>query len=225
MSDNIVVIAAHPDDEVLGCGGTISRFVEEGKQVHILFMTDGVSSRDGSDFNREIANRNLAAEKANKLLGTTSFRHLNFPDNQMDSIARLLVIKEIETFISLHKPLKVFTHHFGDVNIDHRVTHDAVIAACRPQPEFCVKELYFFEVLSSTEWQTPDYGRVFCPNLFVDVSKNYLTKINALRAYAHELRSYPHSRSIEAVDAQLKLRGSSVGVDRAEAFVVGRLIL
>lgn len=225
MKNNIVVIVAHPDDEVLGCGGTISRFVKEGNQVHILFMTDGVSSRNSSSLKQEITKRKIAAENANKLLGTTSVRYLNFPDNQMDSITRLEVIKEIEAFISLHKPLRVFTHHCGDVNIDHRVTHDAVIAACRPQPGLSVKELYFFEILSSTEWQTPDYGRTFSPNLFVDVSSSYHDKINALRVYGDELRSYPHSRSVEAVDSQLKLRGSSVGVARAEAFVVGRLLL
>ena len=225
MNNKIAVIAAHPDDEVLGCGGAISRFISEGKEVHVLLMTDGVSARDVLDPGGDVTSRNLASLNANRLLGTTSVRHLNFPDNQMDSISRLLVIKEIEAFIFLHKQLIVFTHHCGDVNIDHRVTHDAVIAACRPQPGFCVKELYFFEVLSSTEWQTPDYGRVFGPNFFVDVSKHYLSKINALKEYDHELRSYPHPRSLEAVDAQLKLRGSSVGVDRAEAFVVGRFIL
>ena len=104
MKNNIVVIVAHPDDEVLGCGGTISRFVKEGNQVHILFMTDGVSSRNSSSLKQEKTKRKIAAENANKLLGTTSVRYLNFPDNQMDSITRLKVIKEIEAFISLHKP-------------------------------------------------------------------------------------------------------------------------
>ena len=225
MNNKIAVIAAHPDDEVLGCGGAIARFICEGKEVHILFMTDGVGARDISDPGGDVTSRNLASLNANRLLGTTSVQHLNFPDNQMDSVSRLSVIKEIEAFIFLHKPMVVFTHHCGDVNIDHRITHDAVIAACRPQPGFFVKELYFFEVLSSTEWQTPDYGRVFCPSFFVDVSKHYLNKIDALKKYDYELKSYPHPRSLEAVDAQLKVRGSSVGVDRAEAFVVGRLIL
>ena len=223
----IVVIAAHPDDEVIGCGGSIARFRQEGKDVHILLMTDGVSSRN-QDPNHvnidDVTDRNNHSEKANKILGTSSVTYLNFPDNMMDSVSMLSVVKEIESFLEKHKPDIVFTHHSGDVNIDHRIVHDAVIVACRPQPGYYVKELLFFEIASSSEWQSNSFNKPFLPNMFIDISSTIQKKADALNEYEIETREFPHPRSIEAIKALSKWRGSNVGVSNAESFMIGRMI-
>lgn len=228
MTNAVVVIAAHADDEVLGCGGTIARFVAEGHPVHVLILGDGVSSRSDSRSVEDVsalAQRNAAAETANKILGTDMLTQLSLPDNRMDGLGLLDVVKIVESFINKHQPTTVLTHHAGDVNIDHRVVHDAVIAACRPQPSFPVRELLFFEVASSTEWRPPSSGVMFNPNYFVDISAHLETKIRALEAYREELRSFPHPRSVEAVEALARWRGSSIGFNAAEAFILGRKVI
>ncbi len=225
MSKVVAVIVAHPDDEVLGCGGTIARMASEGCTVHVLIMADGESSRMdycGKFDKGSISRRNESALQATKILGCMSTEQLALPDNRMDSISLLDVIKLIEIFIKKHSPEIVFTHHKGDVNIDHRIVHDAVVVACRPQPDCSVKELLFFEVPSSTEWRPPGSDASFCPNWFVDITKTIDLKLDALLAYKNELRTFPHPRSIEAIKALGVWRGSSVGVPIAEAFVLGR---
>ena len=225
--NTIVVIAAHPDDEVLGVGGTMARLINEGKEVHVLLMTDGVSSRneDSEIFDKEdIQNRHSDSENANKILGTSSVTYLHFPDNMMDTVSMLVIVKEIESFLQKHKPSIVFTHHSGDVNIDHRVVHDAVIAACRPQPGFFVKELLFFEIASSSEWQPSSFNRPFVPNMFIDISSTIHQKLTALKEYKMELREFPHPRSIQAIESLSKWRGATVGISNAESFIIGRKI-
>lgn len=145
-----------------------------------------------------------------------------FPDNRMDSVDLLDVVKQVERHIAAFRPGTVFTHHAGDVNIDHRVIHDAVIAACRPQPGFPVRELLFFEVASSTEWRPPASAEAFHPNWFVDITHTLKTKMEALEAYRHEMRDFPHPRSLQAMEALARWRGASVGMEAAEAFVLGR---
>jgi len=228
MSKVVVVIAAHPDDEVLGCGGTIARMAGEGCLVHVLLMGDGETSRiDLPEMidAHQIKVRNSASLSAGSILGCTSVTQLAFPDNRMDSIALLDVVKHIEAFILKYTPEVVFTHHSGDVNIDHRIVHDAVIAACRPQPKFSIREIFFFEVPSSTEWRPPSSGEHFCPNWFVDISETLDIKVQALKAYQDELRPFPHPRSLKSVEALATWRGASVGVTAAEAFVLGRKII
>jgi len=228
MRERIVVIAAHPDDEVLGCGGTLARLSTEGHQVHILLMADGESSRgDGEQpvDSELLSARNAAAETACRILGCTSVETLNLPDNRLDGLERLDVIKRIEHFIECCQPSIVFTHHAGDVNIDHCVVHDAVIAACRPQPEHPVKELLFFEVPSSTEWRPPGSAITFAPNLFYDISTTFTLKLKALQVYESELRTFPHTRSLKAVESLAQWRGATVGVEAAEAFVLGRKVI
>lgn len=226
MTSPVAVIAAHPDDEVLGCGGTLARMASEGRKVHILLLADGESSRGGfaelSAGKEAVAARNAAAEKACKILGASSVEVLGLPDNQMDSLVLLDVVKKIESFISCYQPTTVFTHFAGDVNIDHRVVHDAVIAACRPVPEYVVKELLFFEVPSSTEWRPAGSTEAFSPNWFFDISSTLDKKLEALEAYGSELREFPHPRSIKAVSSLAAWRGATVGVAAAESFVLGR---
>ena len=229
MTDAVAVIAAHPDDEVLGCGGTIARMAKEGRAVHLLLMADGESSRSGGGAANidpaRLAMRNDAAERACKILGCASVQCLGLPDNRLDSVDLLDVVKLIEQFIDKYKPLTIFTHHAGDVNIDHQIVHDAVIAACRPQPGFFVRELFFFEVPSSTEWRPPGSSEAFNPNWYCDITETLAAKMEALQAYSSELRAFPHSRSARAIEALACWRGASVGFEAAEAFVLGRKII
>lgn len=221
MSKIVLVVAAHTDDEAIGCAGTIARHIAEGDQVHLLFMTDGVGSRDLQS-NEALARLN-AAHQAAKILGVSSFSNLRFPDNRMDSVSLLDIVKQIETQITEIQPEVIYTHHLGDLNIDHQVTHQAVVTACRPQPGFCVKEIYAFEVLSSTEWQTPGFFP-FIPNFFVDITDFIATKVKTLEAYSVEMRETPHSRSMQHIEVLAKHRGHSIGVHAAEAFMLIRSI-
>lgn len=223
----ILVVAAHPDDEVLGCGGTIARLINEGHQVHILILADGESSRgtDSNSFNKDqIQRRTKAAQKAGSILGCTSVTVYNLPDNRLDGLERLDIINLIEKYINYYSPQSVFTHHSGDVNIDHCLVHDAVITACRPQNNHPVKEIFFFEVPSSSEWRPPGSGLPFHPNYYVDISTTLSIKMRALEEYKTEMRVFPHPRSQKAVEALATWRGSTMGIIAAEAFILGRKI-
>lgn len=228
MTDAILVVAAHPDDEVLGCGGTIAKFTREGRPVHILLLADGETARglSGSAIDqRQVTARKAAAEAACGILGCSSVELLGLPDNRLDSLALLDVVWQIEAVIERHRPAVVLTHQCGDVNIDHRVVHEAVLAACRPQPSHSVRELLFFEVPSSTEWRPPGSAPAFHPNWFVDIGATLALKLAALEAYQAELRPFPHPRSLQAVEALAQWRGATAGVHAAEAFVLGRKII
>lgn len=168
MSKIVLVVAAHADDEVLGCGGTIAKHATSGDKVYVVFMTNGVGSRNAKI--DEIKHRKKASEEAAKILGVSLTKQFDFPDNKMDTVALLDVIQSIEDVISKLQPEIIYTHHIGDLNIDHQITHKAVMTACRPQPDCCVKEIYSFEVPSSTEWQTLGYS-TFIPNAYIDISE------------------------------------------------------
>lgn len=220
-SKTILVVAAHPDDEVLGCGGTILRHVEQGDSVHLLFMTDGIGARNGSQ--TEIEQRKAMATVAGTILGVKSITQKSFPDNRMDTVALLDIVQAIEGEIERLKPSCIYTHHIGDLNIDHQLTHKAVITACRPQPFFCVKEIYAFEVLSATDWSSP-FKDNFIPTCYVDITHHFQAKIAALTAYKSEMRLEPHTRSNTNCENLAKLRGNTIGASYAEAFSVLRLI-
>lgn len=224
MKRRILVIAAHPDDEVLGCGGTIADHVQRGDEVHIMLMGHGLEARGPAPRTGNKAKLALAkaAHRASEILGAASLAMRNFPDNRMDTVALLDVVREVEAALARIVPDTVYTHHCGDVNIDHRRIHEAVVTACRPLPGQPVKTLLFCEVSSSTEWQPPDTAPAFVPNWFVDVSNTLETKCRALEAYASEMRAWPHARSIEAVRHLARWRGATVGIPAAEAFVLGR---
>jgi N-acetylglucosamine malate deacetylase 1 len=219
MNKTILVIAAHSDDEALGCSGVIARHVAEGDKVHLLFMTDGVASRSGSGDGEK---RLTSAQGASKILKVSSFTNLNFPDNQMDSIPLLGIVKEVENKISELQPEIIYTHHIGDLNVDHQITHKAVVTACRPEPDFCVKEIYAFEVLSSTEWNSPSV-KYFSPNVYIDIIDYIDIKRQVLEVYSKEMHQPPHSRSIDNALRLNALRGNSVGMDYAEAFELIRM--
>lgn len=221
---NVLVIAAHPDDEVLGCGGTIARHVANGDTVHILIAAEGATSRPGDDFSEELKNLTTAAHKAAEALGAGEPKLLALPDNKLDTLALLDIVQRIEQAVAIFEPDTIYTHHGGDLNRDHRIIHQAAITACRPLPGSLVRRIYTFEVLSSTEWGSADTGAPFNPVHFVDISNEIQRKKAAFECYAMEMREFPHPRSWEAVEAQMHLRGAAAGLLAAEAFQVVRQI-
>jgi len=230
VNRSVLVIAAHPDDEVLGCGGTMARHAKDGDKVHVVILAEGITSRDQKS-NRENRKKELsalseAARRANEILGVKTVELNDFPDNRMDSLARLEVVRVVEGFIDRFKPDIIYTHHAGDVNVDHRRVHEAVVTACRPMPgNQGVRTLLFFEVASSTEWQPPVSAIPFAPDWFVDVSTTLELKLQALQAYESEMRPWPHSRSVKALEHLARWRGASIGVEAAEAFELGRRLI
>jgi len=223
---NILVVASHPDDEVLGCGGSLAKWAIEGHEVHILIMAEGVTSRDNHidsvSRNEELSMLFEATNDAAAILGSSSVELLKYPDNRMDSVDLLDVVKALEVRINKLQPELVLTHFAKDLNIDHRVTHEAVITACRPQPGQSVERMLSFEVPSSTEWQSPGVEYPFVPNWFEEISGTLALKMKALKAYKSEMRQWPHVRSLQAVEHLARWRGASVGVEAAEAFMLIR---
>jgi LmbE family N-acetylglucosaminyl deacetylase len=222
----ILVVAAHPDDEVLGCGGTIARHIDKGDKVNIVILAEGVTSRDKSRNRKKrlkaINNLSLSAKKSHQILGSKSLKIFDLPDNRMDSVNLLDIVKIIEKEVNLVKPEIIYTHHISDLNIDHSITHRAVVTACRPEPKKSVKKIYCFEVPSSTDWQSVQSDKFFRPNCFIDISKTLQKKLKALKAYKSEMRPWPHSRSFKAVENLARWRGSSAGMKAAEAFIIIR---
>lgn len=228
MAKRVLVVAAHPDDEVLGVGGTILRHTAQGDRVRILIMAEGLTSRAGQrdvdQFHGALEELHDKAKKVGDILGAENVQLFNFPDNRMDGRELLDVVKAVEGEVDQFLPDVVYTHHAGDVNVDHTYTHNAVVTACRSLPGQCVKELYFFETPSSTEWQMQTADKVFLPNMYVDIAEMFSKKMQALELYESEMRDYPHSRSYKAVEILARYRGYAAGIALAEAFSVGRII-
>ena len=224
--NNVLVVAAHPDDEVLGCGGTIAR-LRASANVHMVVLGEGVTSRYVSRRNapKSAVKRLLAqARRAAAELGATSIEFAGLPDNRFDELALLEIVKRVERAIRRRQPQVVYTHHPGDLNIDHQLTFRAVLTATRPVPNCSVKELYTFEVPSSTEWAFHRMESSFRPNVFVDISATLEIKLRAMRRYASEVRTFPHPRSPEALRALAQRWGSVAGVGCAEAFELIRSV-
>jgi LmbE family N-acetylglucosaminyl deacetylase len=220
MTQRILALVAHPDDEVLGAGGTLARHAAEGDDVHIAFLTDGVAARGENKAAAE--RRAMASRRAAAILGAQEPRFLGFPDNRVDRVDLLDVVQAIERVVVESEPSVIYTHHSGDLNIDHVICHRALLTACRPMPGSDVRAIYAMEVPSNTEWAAPSASNVFLPSRFVDISAVQNTKRRALEAYSEEMRPFPHPRSIDALEALAKWRGAAVGLPAAEAFMVLR---
>lgn len=212
---NILVVVAHPDDEVLMCGGTIAKHVAAGDKVFVLMIADGVTSRPGYD-PEDPRRRIEAGSRASQVLGCDG-DVLGWPDQKLDTIPQLDLNQAIERAISKHKPTIVYTHWTRDMNMDHRLVGYACLVACRPGSG--VREVYMGEVPSSTE-----YAGGFNPNMFVDIGDQMDLKLEALRCYEGELREDNHPRSLFAIGALAQLRGAGVGVAAAEAFESFRVL-
>lgn len=218
MTERVLAVVSHPDDESLGPGATLAKHIAAGDSVSIVIMADGLSSRGGVN-TASIAARHGACRAACKILGTEDVYIHQFADNMMDNVALLEVVKFVERHVERVKPTVVYTHWKGDMNVDHRITHEAVNVACRPAPGCTVRKLLYFEVPCSTAW-----GEWFAPDYYVPVEDHMETKMAACEVYADELRPYPHPRSREAIRNLALMRGAYVGMPYAEAFVVGRVI-
>lgn len=225
MKKRILVVAAHPDDEVLGCGGTIAKYSKEGSKIYTLILGEGITSRDEARIREEregiIKTLKADARKANSIIGVEDIFIHDLPDNRFDTVALLDCVKIIEKIKDKVRPEVIYTHHGGDLNIDHRITYNAVLTACRPTKDEMVKEIYSFEVPSSTEWT---YPCTFNPNIFIDISETIDKKVEALKIYKTELRDFPHPRSEEAVRAIATRWGSISGLRAAEAFEAIRIV-
>jgi LmbE family N-acetylglucosaminyl deacetylase len=225
---NILVIVAHPDDEVLGCGGTIARHTINGEKCYVLIMAEGITSRDvtrNHDLRKDkIQELRIQTEQAGRILGVDGIEFNSFPDNRMDGVDLLDVVKKIEEAIDKYRPEIIYTHHFGDLNIDHQITAKAVETATRPVKGDSVKEIYSFETPSSTEWAFANPNHHFRPNCYTEIEKTLSKKIEAFECYHGEKRTYPHPRSSEALANLAKTRGAEVGLKAAEAFTLIRKI-
>lgn len=223
MNKSILVIAAHPDDETIGCGGAILRHVSEGDNVNIITLTDGVSSRKSSK-SKDNKIRNKAAKDAIDILGATWIGAGNFSDNNMDSIPLLEIIKYIESFKENFYPDIIYTHSPSDLNIDHTIAAKATLTAFRPEPKESYSEIRFFEIASSTDFSSKQLDKKFEPNLFINIECFIQKKIAALKCYDLEMRDYPHSRSYRKIESLAEYRGAQSGLASAEAFEVARKI-
>jgi len=221
VSEKILVVAAHPDDEILGCGATIAKKIKREKaEVSILILSKGVLSRNKIKNKHKLINNNLnSAKKANKFLGVKKIKILDFKDNEFDNYTKLKIIKKIELEINRFKPNTIYTHFNGDLNIDHQVVSECVITATRPVNNSNLNKIFFFEVLSSTDFSF-SIKKKFEPNHFENIEEFIDFKIKALKFYENEMKKFPHSRSIENILNLSKLRGSQMFKKHAEAFML-----
>ncbi|WP_016939520.1 PIG-L deacetylase family protein [Nitrosopumilus sp. SJ] len=230
-----LVVAAHPDDEVLGMGGTIKKLTRAGNDIKIVIMATGITSRRSTNYKNsnsyeideqtsktmktQIEKLRQDAIRSSKILGVKKIEFEDFPDNEMDIVSNLEITKRIEKSIFDFKPDTVFTHSQYDVNVDHRAIFNATITATRPKQKSTVKEVISFEVPSSTEWYFPSR---FSPNIFVDIHKELPFKLKALKEYKTELEKFPHPRSLESLEIISKRWGTVSGYLSAEAFYLVR---
>ena len=228
MKKKILIICSHPDDEILGCGGTIAKNVKMGNKVAVIYTHEGSSARytnyKSLSSKKDIRTRKEMAIKASKYLKYDILKFYNNINLQNEKNFQLRLVKSLIKDINKYKPDTIFTHHSNDLNSDHGYTFEAVINACRPTANFFVKELILFEVVSSTDWAFPNQGKQFIPNLFIDIKKYFVKKIKALQFYDAEMRNFPNSRSYKGLEHLGKYRGGQVGFEVCEAFKIIRKV-
>lgn len=226
----IMVVVAHPDDELLGLGATMHKLINNyGVKTHVVILGEGITSRsdnrDPDKWKIELEEHRQNVHAAKNVIGYHSVNLYDFPDNRFDTIALLDLVKVIEKEKNAFRPDMIFTHHGGDLNVDHQRTFDAVMTSTRPMVGETVNSIIAFETASSTEWRASTDPRYFNPNLFISLEKgNIEAKVRAMECYQFERRNYPHPRSPEALDIQSKRWAIAVGVAYAEAFQIVRLI-
>jgi len=222
---NILCVVAHPDDEVLGVGGTLARHTASGDDVHVCILSDGVASRHeeiDSKVREQIERRRDRARKACENLGVKSTSFYQFPDNEFDSVPLLDIVQTIEDEIEEHDPDVVYTHHYGDLNIDHELTSRATVTATRPLKESRINKVLAFETLSATEWSTPSPENAFQPQHFVNIEETLEAKLAGLSVYEDELRDAPHPRTVDTIRQNAHVWGAKAGIPAAEPFEVLR---
>lgn len=223
MNKTILIVAAHPDDEVLGCFATVAKLIQSGYTAYTLIMSGGKTSRGGaSKHELELLQQEMIT--ANSLIGIHQVFTADFPDNAFDSVPLLDIVKKIEKIKIEVNPGIVFTHHSGDMNIDHQILYRAVLTATRPMVGEPVKTIYSMEIPSSTEWNSFSKDNIFIPNVFFDISETIDQKVNAMAQYKSELRLYPHPRSLQHIKELAKVNGTKVGLQYSENFQLVRNI-
>lgn len=223
----VLVIAAHPDDEVYGMGGTIAKLAAQGNEVHVLIVTDGCTAQYAGrpDLPEIIEKKHREAIEANTLLGVKQVHFGTFPDMKLDTVPHVEVNRLIEETVDQVRPDTVYTHFYGDVNLDHQMVYRSTLVAVRPVPGQCVKALYAYYVPSSTEWSPQLAHTVFLPNTMTDITGFEERKEQALLAYQTEARAYPHPRSAQYVRETDRARGLQWGMGSSEAFMLLRKIM
>jgi LmbE family N-acetylglucosaminyl deacetylase len=229
-NQRILLVVAHPDDELLGCGATFNKLISEYSCfVKVVILGEGITSRsdkrDVDAWKKQLDIHKSNIKEAQKAIGYQQLSTYDFPDNRFDSVGLLDIVKVIEKEKNEFEPTVVFTHHGGDVNIDHQRTFEAVITACRPMSDEKVKTIITFETPSGTEWRAASDPKHFIPTLFFSVSEeNVNAKIKGMESYEFEKRPYPHPRSPQALKIQSQRWGVSIGCHFAEAFMLIRSI-
>ncbi len=222
--NTVMVVVAHPDDEVLGCGGTLAGFAARNKAVHVLMLGGVTTSRyaqhTGEEQWKQEAFQDEAARAA-AVLGVASLKRCGLADNRFDAVPLLELIKPVEEMKQKLQPELILTHDVTDLNVDHRLVHQAVMTAFRPVPGSRCRRIMTFETLSSTEWQDSALA-TFAPNCYSPIAEFIDTKIRALECYKSELLEFPHPRSIQGVTVLAQKRGMEAGVQFAEAFRIVR---
>lgn len=222
----ILVIAAHPDDEVYGMGGTMAKLSAQGHEVHVLIVTDGCTAQYAGrpDLPELIKTKQAEAREANRLLGVKEVHFGAFPDMRLDTVPHVEVNRLIEETVDAVRPEAVYTHFYGDVNLDHQMVYRSTLVAVRPVPGQCVRELYCYRVPSSTEWSPQLAQTAFLPNVMEETVDYAEAKERALLAYQTEARPYPHPRSARYVRETDRARGLEWGLGPAEGFWLLRKI-
>ena len=226
----ILIVVAHPDDELLGLGATMHRLINDySVKTHVVILGEGLTSRsltrDSKEWTEQLLIHKTNIRSAQNEIGYHTLNTYDFPDNRFDSVDLLDIIKVIEKEKKSFIPDVIFTHHGGDLNIDHQRTFEAVVTASRPMDDETVKAIITFETPSGTEWRSNTDPRHFLPNLYISVSsKNIEAKIKGMEKYKFETRKFPHPRSPEALRILAQRWGINVGVNYAEVFSIVRII-
>lgn len=218
---NVLVVAAHPDDEVLGCGGVIARHAAIKDEVHVLVVTRGIVELFPPE---EIEGTRRELEAAHRILNVSSVQFLDFPAPRLDVTPGHEIAERIGNTIRSIQPQIVYLPHRGDIHADHQAVYQATLVACRPINNCSVRRLLCYETLSETEWGSPFVEAAFIPNVFVDITDYLQQKLEALTCYRSQLKTPPHSRSLQSVEALARLRGATVSLAAAEAFMMVREI-
>ena len=222
---NILVVAAHPDDEVLGCGGTIAKHSAAGHNVSILILGEGITSRFSDPKQadkKDLDALHSTASQVGKFLGAKDVTLAKLPDNRFDTVPLLDIVKIVEEHVERVKPEIVYTQHGGDLNVDHACTFRSVLTATRPMAGTPVKKVLAYRVGSSSEWAFEQFAPVFHAQVFEDISKTIEKKVQAMQMYESEARAFPHPRSPEALRATASYWGSVSGLTAAEPFTLVR---
>lgn len=226
--DKILIIAAHPDDEVLGVGGTIAKYTSRGIEVSLLIVTDGSTAqyRDNPNLNNIIEEKKQETRQAADILGIKNIYYGGLPDMMLDTISHIEINKVIENIINEVKPTIVYTHFYGDINKDHQIVCESTLVACRPVKDQIVKKLFLYSVPSSTEWNIQMSHMAFMPNWYENIEEVYAKqKYRAMECYKKELREYPHPRNIKYLRNADTSEGNKVGRQVAESFMLVRYIV